>query len=101
MESFSKLVAAYRGNLVANITLAVHGDAMPFHCKVLSKKIAKHAAAGNIRSMAIYMAMFLAEYPREDVPSEVVDLCKSAGLKRKGRMVGYPHDDGTYHWFGK
>ena len=100
MESFSKLVAAYRGNLVANITLAVYGDTMPFHCRVLSQKVAKHAAAGNIRSMAAYMAMFLAEYPREDVPSRVVTLCKAAGLQRKERKVGYPHADGTYHWFG-
>ena len=100
MESFKKLVAAYRGNLMANIQLAVCGDTMPFHCRVLTQKVAKHAAAGNIRSMAIYMAMFLAEYPREDVPPGVVDLCKSAGLKRKGRKVGYPHADGTYHYFG-
>ena len=100
MESFSKLVAASRGNLMANIILAVYGDVMPFHCKVLSSKIEKHYSLGNIRSMAVYMAMFLAEYPREDVPSRVVALCKAAKLQRKERKVGYPHADGTYHWFG-
>jgi hypothetical protein len=100
MESFSKLVSAYRGNLMANISLAMYGDTMPFHGKVLLHKVEKHYATGNIRSMAIYVAMFLAEYYREDLPSRVVDLCKTAGLKRKERKVGYPHADGTYHWFG-
>lgn len=100
MESFKKLVSAYRSNLMANIHLAVYGDTMPFHCRVLSQKIEKHHAAGNIRSMAVYMAMFLAEYPREDVPPMVVTLCKAAGLQRKDRKVGYPHADGTHHWFG-
>ena len=100
MESFSKLVAASRGNLIANVLLAVHGDTMPFHGKVLLHKVEKHYATGNIRSMAAYVAMFLAEYPREDLPSKVVDLCKAVKLQRKGRKVGYPHADGTYHWFG-
>lgn len=100
MESFKKLVAAYRGNLIANLSLAMRGDVMPFHCRVLTHKISKHFALGNIRSMAIYMAMFLAEYPREDVPSEVVAACKAAKLLRKEKRVGYPHADGTYHWFG-
>ena len=100
MESFKKLVLAHRDNLMANIKLAVYGDIMPLHCKVLLHKIEKHSRLCNSRSMAVYMAMFLAEYPREDVPSRVVALCKAANLRRSGVRVGYPHADGTYHWFG-
>jgi hypothetical protein len=100
MESFKKLVSAYHGNLIANITLAMYGDVIPFHCRVLMHKVEKHYHLGNLRSMAMYVAMFLAEYPREDVPSEVVTRCKGVKLQRKGRKVGYPHADGTYHWFG-
>ena len=100
MESFSKLVSEYSGFMSAVILTANYGDDMPFHGKVLLHKVEKHYKLGNIRSIAAYVAMFLAEYPREDVPARVVAACQAAKLQRKDNRVGYPHSDGTYHWFG-
>lgn len=99
--SFKELVEVYSASATQCILFtAWYGDNIPLWSKVLLHKVEKHHKARDARSMAMYVALFLAEYPREDVPSGVVTLCKAAGLQRKGRMVGYPHADGTYHWFG-
>jgi hypothetical protein len=101
MSSFKELVDGYNSSVASAIILtSKYGEDIPMHGKVLLHKVEKHAALCNYRSMAMYVALFLADYSREDIPSGVVAACKAANLKRNGRQVGYPHADGTYHWFG-
>ena len=101
MSSFKELVDEYNSSVASTIILiSKYGEDIPMHGKVLLHKVEKHAASCNYRSMAMYVALFLEDYPIEDIPSGVVAACKAANLKRNVSQVGYPHKDGTYHWFG-
>lgn len=101
MSSFKKLVEeGYQGFMSSLMLTARYGEDLPLHVKVLLHKVDKHATLGNSRSMAMYIAMFLKDYPEENLPPRIVAACKAAKLKKAGIMVGYPHNDGTYHWFG-
>jgi hypothetical protein len=65
---------------------------------VLMQKLQKHTP----RKQALYLALFLA-WSMEPLPQQAKDIAHSSGLKLAADCsrvsVGYPHEDGTYHWF--
>jgi hypothetical protein len=103
--SFSSLVQNY-GNHIQNVVLLksrwgseVGGQ---LECCILLHKLDKHRRTGNLRDMAKYMALYIREgfANRYGVPKRARGWAIEAGLKKsKTNGVGYPHKDGSYHWF--
>jgi hypothetical protein len=79
---------------------AKYGD-IPVSQQVLRYKVDKNLEEGNIRSVAKYIALYMKEYGTVNFPKEVKEVAIKLKLdynKEKG-LVGYPHADGTYHYF--
>jgi len=103
VTTFKELVKAYTGSLMATILIhAKYGETTSsIPVMVLLDKLEKHYAGKNARSAANYMAAFLKDYPKEVLPPRVKEICSNLTLLRTDHnAVGYPHTDGTYHWFG-
>jgi len=98
--SFAELVQHHMSHLMNVIQMtAQYGEMLPEQL-VLYHKVDKHYQAENPRSVAMYIAMFASEFPNSEVPAGVKFKAKSMGLKADAKLgVGYPHADGTYHWF--
>lgn len=96
MKEFEELVNAYGDNLVSNILLKFRNqEGRPLHHAVLLHKLDKYK--DNPRKLALYIASFLGSY--RDLPTEAKDIARRSGLVKSEHGVGYPHVDGSYHWF--
>ncbi len=98
--SLSSLIEDYSNNLTSSVT--IRGQQSPytddFGQAVLLHKLDKHFAAGNLRSMAMYLAMWI----REDLgplSEKAKNIARDNDLRYVNGAVGYPHEDGTHHWF--
>jgi hypothetical protein len=70
-----------------------------FSQAVLLYKLVKHRRDVNLRSMAKYLALWIHE-DLGPLCDRAKELAREAELKYdKTHGVGYPHADGTYHWF--
>jgi len=98
--NFAELVKEYASHPVNVITLtAVFGEDTPIQDMVLLRKLRKHSSAGNLRSMAKYLAGYMSHFPGP-LPNEAGLLAKRAQLLRSATYgIGYPHADGRHHWF--
>lgn len=96
---FRELVEGYAGSMANQVVLtARHGEDLPFEQRVLLHKLEKHR--GDNRKVAQYIALFLRDYPGP-LSRQVAVVAKAHELKlsEARRLVGYPHRDGTCHWF--
>jgi len=70
-----------------------------FSQMVLLHKLDKHFGNDNARSCAIYIQMWLAEELGK-LPKRAIEIAQKLKLKTDGKVeVGYPHSEGTYHYF--
>ncbi len=104
MTTFRELVDAYQTSVTSSVILrasyvAQCGDEN-FAAMVLLHKLDKHYAAGNARSVASYLADWYQDGDFGALPERAKEIAKSLKLRRShDNHVGYPHADGTYHWF--
>ena len=98
--SLSSLIKDYENNLTSSVT--IRGQQSPytedFGQAVLLHKLDKHLKNQNLRSIAMYLAMWI----REDLgplSEKAQIIAKDNRLLYQNGKVGYPHEDGTYHWF--
>jgi len=99
--SFHEMVQNYGSRMMNVLHMTVQYGDIPVEQKVLRYKVDKHLAEGNVREVAMYIALYLKEYGPVNFPKEVGDIARSLKLdhnKERGE-VGYPHKDGTYHYF--
>ncbi len=97
--NFKQLVQEYSAHVTNLVVMTAHyGDSVPIQDMVLLDKVEKHYREGNIRDVAIYIAGYIEGYTTS-LPERVRDIAHKLGLKRGPLGVGYPHSDGTYHWF--
>lgn len=98
---FKELVEVYRSSLMNRLSLATrYGEERRFEEKVLLHKLEKHR--DDPRRQAMYVASFKeGNFKTKDI--SVITILKRAGIikaqDRSGKVfIGYPHEDGTYHY---
>lgn len=93
MTTFKEVVEYYTGSIVSGSLLNQYNGEFPE--KVLHHKLMKHS--GNPRKSAIYIKSYMTDF---GYPSErIIDKAKKLGIVYNKRGIGYPHKDGTYHYF--
>jgi hypothetical protein len=62
--------------------------------------VVKHSVEYNCREMAMLIAKYLSEFDDVGIHDSTKRIIREVGLKRNTKYgVGYPHADGTYHYF--
>jgi len=97
--TFKDIIAVFTSNLaIAAITASLPAGATFEQC-VLHYKLQNLAVAGNLREMARIMASYILEFGATSHDNTKAIL-RASGLKYNHRYgVGYPHADGTNHYF--
>lgn len=107
--TFRELCVRYRTSIasIVRIEAALPGEDRPWEQKVLMHKLLKRA--DEPRNAAKYIAAYLEAFGREldadttsgfGLPPEAVALAGRLSLRWSAEYgVGYPHADGTYHFF--
>jgi hypothetical protein len=99
-NTFLEMVRGYQTGFLQMSIIQKTYPAKTFAGSVLLKKLEKYDKAGNIRSIAKYIHLFYKENLGE-LPERAKTIARKHKLKRTAsNKVGYPHADGTYHWFG-
>lgn len=110
MATFKELVADYDKHLSNVIALEARFPNFRFlEDRILAEKAEKHSS--NYRQLAIYLAGYLGYRKvmkdsfqalmraipayKEAFDNKKLSLAGKTGIE----MVGYLHEDGTYHWF--
>jgi hypothetical protein len=100
--TFIELVNNYQNHPVNCILLTTkYGEEMAFEAKVLLHKVEKHYNNNDARSVAQYLALFFREYwGQTGVPKAAAKIAMDMGIIYHAvNGVGYPHADGTFHYF--
>jgi hypothetical protein len=97
--TFTDIIAVFTSNLaITAITASLPAGATFEQC-VLQYKLQNLAVAGNLREMARIMAAYITDFGATAHDNTKVIL-RASGLKYNHRYgVGYPHADGTNHYF--
>ncbi len=90
--------------IVAPLTQAAVKACLPIDATleqaVLHYFVVKHSIEYDIREMAIIVALYLREFRNKGVHEATKALLRETDLRyNKKYGVGYPHADGSYHWF--
>jgi len=98
--SFGELVQHYMSHVPNVISMTAKYGEMPPAELVLYHKVDKHYQAEDVRSVAMYISLFKKEFPSRKVPDGVKFKAVSMGITADAvNGIGYPHADGTYHYF--
>ena len=104
-STFDEVVKTYLSSMASCVMLQNENPDLFFPACVLMHKLGKYDRNGDARSIALYLHLFLNEaYGQiaENIPQQARELARKWNLKRTSDgSVGYPHPDGTYHWFRK
>ena len=100
MSTFKKVVIEYSNHLSNSTILRARysDESENFAQMVLLSKLDKHQHKSDPRSLAVYLHKWLVE-DLGKLPERAKDIARSWRLQTDGKAVGYPHKDGTYHWF--
>jgi len=106
MGKFADLVQDYSSHLANRIILTSrYGDQIPYREAVLRSKIDKHLRTKNLRSIAHYLALYHRDYGTmpdsflTDFGGQLRKVDIRSKVDRGIHSFGYPHTDGTHHWF--
>jgi len=97
--TFKDIVAVFTSNLAITAIISGLPTGATLEQCVLQYKMQKLAVAGNLREMARLMAKYISDFG-QTAHENTKAILRASGLKYNHKFgVGYPHADGSNHYF--